>query len=360
MSKSTKQYIENPRVAKPWIYFLATYVWTWSFFGIAYWLGLSAETGGTLGVSLVLGALSGPAIMAAIFVKLALNKAGQGDYWKRVVDYKRISGKWYLAILLLIPTIGVISAMLSGYWQFFTFSNVTPSFMLTALVILFVPLAEELGWRGYILDRLQENYSAFTSSVLLGILWGFWHVPAFFLSGGGMSVIPFASLAFWEYMGGLTALSICMTWIYNNTNRSTLSAILFHMVLEFWADTGLFPWTRPDLAYHLGIHIGLWALVAVGITLIYGSKSLKKNVLEDDLIFQDNDNAQSNSFRLRDVPENESKIEHCHISSSQVKYTPYLNTQTSLAHFKNAAVDRNKMQNSDDFTHVNVSLRQGR
>lgn len=324
MSNDTKSFIANPHLAKPWVYFLATYAWTWSWFGIALWLGLSAETGGILGASLVITALSGPAIMAILFVKLALNKKGQDDYWKRIFDFKRISGKWYLAILLLIPSIGMISAILSGYWQFYTFANVTPSLLLTALVIPLVPLLEELGWRGYVLDRLQENYSALSSSIILGVLWGLWHLPAFFLMGGGLSAIPFASLAFFEYMGGLVALSVCMTWIYNNTGRSTLGAFLFHMVLEFWADTGLMPWDSPNLAYHLAFQVGLWAILAIGVTATYGAISLKTH---------HNDSKPKKSLLC--VNHNLAKNDQEPGIVSQAKYTPY-------HHLKDAKTTINK------------------
>lgn len=324
MKPNTKLFIAKPYLAQPWLFFAASYAWTWSFFSIALWLGISAETGGLLGASLVLIALSGPAVMAVTFVKFALNQEGQSDYWKRIFDHKRISGKWYLATILLIPTIGILSAILSGYWQFISFANVTPSLLLTAIVIPFVPLAEELGWRGYALDRLQEKYSALTSSIILGLAWGFWHLPAFFLPGGGLSVMKFGTLAFWEYMGGLTALSICMTWIYNNTNRSTLSAILFHSVLELCADMGLIPWSSPELAYHLGLHVGLWAFTALAVTFSCGAASLaKKHASQDEALncmIQDTKPSHLKEYAYAPKPTQ---------SLNSNRYTPYCQTQNS-------------------------------
>lgn len=169
---NTQLFVKNSKLAQPWIYFVATYVWTWFFFGIAYLMGMSAESGHTSGVVLILLALSGPAVMGIIFVYLALNKEGQKDYWKRVVDFKRIPLKFYLIIFLLIPAISILAAILSGYWNDYSFSHKLPSLYLTLLSVPLVPVLEELGWRGYVLDRLQEKYSALTSSVILGSLWG--------------------------------------------------------------------------------------------------------------------------------------------------------------------------------------------
>lgn len=259
-------YVKRPTLAKPWIYFLATYAWTWSFFGIAYLKRMSAESGHALGVILVLLALSGPALMGIIFTYLSLDKAGQKDYWKRVLDFKRISFKWYLVIFFLIPVVSIIAAMLSGYWEMYFFSHKLPSLYLTILSVPLVPILEELGWRGYALDRLQEKYSAVTSSLILGALWGPWHLPAFFLQGSVFGLMPFLSLTFWLYMINAIAITVCFTWIYNNTGRSTLSAILFHVVLEFCANTGLIPWDRSEHKYN----VALWIIIALMLVLYRG------------------------------------------------------------------------------------------
>jgi membrane protease YdiL (CAAX protease family) len=273
----TRLYVKRPKLAQPWIYFLATYAWTWFFFGIAYLMGVSAENGNTVGVVLVLLALSGPAVMGIAFVYLALNKEGQKDYWRRILDFKRISFKFYLIIFLLIPALSILAAILSGYWNVYSFSHKLPSLYLTILSVPLVPVLEELGWRGYVLDRLQEKYSALRSSLILGALWGPWHLPAFFLQGSIFGLMPFASLTFWLYMFHAVVISVYFTWIYNNTARSTLSAILLHIVLEFCANTGMIPWDRPEHLYN----VTLWTVLVIVITFIYGSKTLaRKDVVK--------------------------------------------------------------------------------
>lgn len=273
----TRLFVRSSKLAQPWIYFLATYAWTWFFFGIAYLMGVSAESGSTLGVVLVLLALSGPAVMGIAFAYLALNKDGQQDYWRRILDFKRIPFKFYLIIFLLIPALSILAAILSGYWNFYSFSHKLPSLFLTILSVPLVPVLEELGWRGYVLDRLQEKYSALRSSLILGALWGPWHLPVFFLQGSIYGLMPFASLTFWLYMFHLVIITVYFTWIYNNTARSTLSAILLHTVLEFCANTGLIPWDRPEHLYN----VTLSTILVIVITYIYGSKTLaRKDVVK--------------------------------------------------------------------------------
>ena len=75
---------------------------------------------------------------------------------------------------------------------------------------------------------------------------------------------------FWLYMFHEIALTVVYTFIYNNTNRSTLSAILFHIVLEFCANTGLIPWDRPEHVYN----VTLWAVFVIIIAYLYGCKTL--------------------------------------------------------------------------------------
>jgi hypothetical protein len=74
------------------------------------------------------------------------------------------------------------------------------------------PISEEAGWRGFALPRLQSKYNALVSSLILGVIWTFWHLPLFFLAGSAQKGIPFPI-----YLVLICTLTLYITWVYNNT-----------------------------------------------------------------------------------------------------------------------------------------------
>jgi len=62
-------------------------------------------------------------------------------------------------------------------------SNLTQFLRLLFYLLITGPLCEELGWRGFVLPRLPKRFNPFTASLILGVIWGVWHLPSFFLSG---------------------------------------------------------------------------------------------------------------------------------------------------------------------------------
>jgi membrane protease YdiL (CAAX protease family) len=91
-------------------------------------------------------------------------------------------------------------------------------FLLFVLVV-----GEELGWRGYALPLLLEKRSAVSASLILGLIWGVWHLPTFVIPGTPQYGLPFAAFVLLtiEY-------SILMTWVFLHTHGSVLIATLFH------------------------------------------------------------------------------------------------------------------------------------
>ena len=92
------------------------------------------------------------------------------------------------------------------------------------------PLAEELGWRGYALDRLQAGASPIAASIHLGAVWALWHTPLFFMPETSQGAMGFGTEAFWLWVAQVLALAVIYTWVYNNTGRSILAAIVLHFM----------------------------------------------------------------------------------------------------------------------------------
>jgi membrane protease YdiL (CAAX protease family) len=107
--------------------------------------------------------------------------------------------------------------------------------------ILFLggPLGEELGWRGYALPRLQQHRTALTSSVLLGLVWGLWHIPLYLVPGTGQYEILRSgtnpAFAIVGFVGWTIGLSVLFTWLFNQTRGSLLVVILFHTAVNLAA-----------------------------------------------------------------------------------------------------------------------------
>jgi len=161
----------------------------------------------------------------------AINDEWQGvkALLRRGVDFS-FRKVWLLPIFLLMPAIvglSLLLAVLSGEPVPEMPALAQPWIIIPAFFyILFLggPLAEEFGWRGYALDRLQARLNALVASVILGVIWGLWHLPLFFMPGQDI----YRGMPIWGFILGTVLFSILFTWIYNNTGRSILAVMLFH------------------------------------------------------------------------------------------------------------------------------------
>lgn len=91
------------------------------------------------------------------------------------------------------------------------------------------PLGEELGWRGYALNELQKKYSPLVSALIVGVLWGFWHIPLWLASGyTGVNLMNYIVL----FMIGIISFSIIVTLFYN-LNKNLVIPIVTHQLFNF-------------------------------------------------------------------------------------------------------------------------------
>ena len=84
---------------------------------------------------------------------------------------------------------------------------------------------EAFGWRGYALPRLQRRYSPPQASWLVGLAWGFWHLPLFFVPP---ALLRLSELAFGPYLLAVVGMSVVFTWLYNAAGGAVLVPVLAH------------------------------------------------------------------------------------------------------------------------------------
>lgn len=98
---------------------------------------------------------------------------------------------WTFALLYPLCWLGLISliALATGLGQFnsgFVPLLLNWQFLLffAGLVIAALPtmFGEEYGWRGYLLPTLADGRSKLLATVVVGLVWGLWHIPSYFLS----------------------------------------------------------------------------------------------------------------------------------------------------------------------------------
>jgi membrane protease YdiL (CAAX protease family) len=168
---------------------------------------------------------------------VAGGRPGLRELFTRVVEW-RIGLKWY-AIALSVPIImaflaiglyrvlgnaGPDSAPASQLWPIFLSAVFTGA------------MGEELGWRGTALPRLQARWNALTSSLILGVLWGLYNLPSFFLSG-----LPLEDMPLLPFMVTALGLTTLVTWTFNRTGGSLIPVFLYHFAFNFIGNaTGIY------------------------------------------------------------------------------------------------------------------------
>jgi membrane protease YdiL (CAAX protease family) len=120
-------------------------------------------------------------------------------------------------------------------------------------------LTEEAGWRGLLLPRMQYRWSPLTAALVLGVIWGLWHLPLLSVPGAADNGLPAAG-----FLLLITGTSVLITAITNVAGGSVLLAALFHATTDAaYSYTGVVG-TDHTL---LWIAAGVTTLVAVPIVI---------------------------------------------------------------------------------------------
>ncbi|WP_123537585.1 CPBP family intramembrane glutamic endopeptidase [Halosimplex salinum] len=259
-----------------WGYLLFSHGWTWLWWSVNVIAGYEAFGRG-LPFTVVGGV--GPLLGGVAMTYVTYGPRGLADLRERLTDIERISPRWAATTVLFFPVVTFLTASVTGVvtgnplpleTTFFELLGDPGAFVATALVILVVgPLPEEVGWRGYLLDRCQVRWSALASGLAVGLVWAVWHAPLFVMPG------YFANFDFAPdpvcFGTNVVLVSVVYTWLYNNTDRSVLALVGFHFLENFVGQVT----TLPPTAEPIGIVVRV--AVVLGVVVWFGRQTFRRD-----------------------------------------------------------------------------------
>jgi uncharacterized protein len=198
---------------------------------------------------------SGPLLAALIVIPITQGLAGLKELGLRIIRW-RVRWYWYLVAIGLPLAIHLLTLVLNlaaggdiPQQPFTSFAGFLLGFAVRLINPADGPVGEEPGWRGFALPGLQSTLSPLASTAILAVLITVWHLPLFFLGGGGLPL----SIIVGGVIGPLT-FTFVATWLFNHTRGSVLMTIIMHdaegsIQAEGW------------------VYMVLWLAVAIGVVI---------------------------------------------------------------------------------------------
>jgi len=219
----------------------------------------------------------GPFLAALIVLAVTEGKRGVMGLLRRMVRW-RVGPQWYAVALLLPIVVTLTAAALNVYLlgaqrtssaaDLGGWSSFLQMFFLWLLIPGLAGTWEEPGFRGYALPRLQFRYSALVASLILGVLWAFWHLP-FVVTGEDIWIDAILFTFEW---------SIVYTWLFNNAKGSVLIVMLFHNMNNSFSSGFVGQmFSGQDSVNQAWLRLLLWGVVAIVLVVVYGSQHLSRN-----------------------------------------------------------------------------------
>jgi len=252
-------------------YFVLTLLISWSS------LLLIIGPGGFIGATevpaeqtpiLIFAMLLGPTIAGLLMTGLIHGRQGFGEFFARLRLW-RVGVVWYLIAILTAPVlVAVTSLVLSSSSPAYIPGIVTSSDKVTLIVFgliagAVVGIFEEIGWTGFAIPQLRQRHGILATGIILGLVWGLWHLPLFASSARTSQRIPPVLTLAVMLFSFLPAFRVLMVWVYDRT-RSLLVAMLMHLGQTATAFILAIPATADQTVVHdLLYAVGLWVFIAV-------------------------------------------------------------------------------------------------
>ncbi|WP_205323938.1 type II CAAX prenyl endopeptidase Rce1 family protein [Glycomyces sp. YM15] len=209
----------------------------------------------------------GPFAAAFAVTAATEGRAGVRGLLRDLVRW-RVAPRWYAAAALGLPALLMLCVLpLPGAAAAFQPDPGALGGWAFAFVLVLVvggPLGEEPGWRNFATPRLQERFGPVLGTLVLGLLWGLWHLPLFLIEGYNHAGSDLAStvVPYLVFLGFTVAIAYLFTWLYNRSDGSGPIAIIAHTFCNVSLLPVLFPGVENDLRYE-GVQLAAFTILAV-------------------------------------------------------------------------------------------------
>jgi membrane protease YdiL (CAAX protease family) len=182
----------------------------------------------------------GPGVAGILLTGLLYGRAGLREFRSRLLKW-RVGARWWAVALLTAPLLlmGVMLGLSLISPEFlpriFIASDKASVLLLGIAAGLTAGVFEELGWTGFAVPRMRLRYGVLTTGLIVGVLWGAWHLLQNYWSSGVTSgdisqALWLADAVVGTLVGQLVAFRVLMVWVYEHT-ESLLLAMLMHTSL---------------------------------------------------------------------------------------------------------------------------------
>jgi membrane protease YdiL (CAAX protease family) len=217
------------------IYFTIAFAFSWTIGAL-----LIADRSGAISVPRWLHYVSafGPAVSALLVTAMLEGRPGLLDLWRRITRVGVGLRWWLIAVgspLALGAAAVAIYALSSGALPdlaLFGEVDYLGSIGIGAAVLLWIAtygFGEEIGWRGFAFHRMEAS-GWVRAAVLIGVVWGLWHLPYLFYKD---NFIALGAGGFVFFLVSITMGSILLSWIYRGSGYSILMVALWHGLFDF-------------------------------------------------------------------------------------------------------------------------------
>lgn len=135
----------------------------------------------------------------------------------------RLPLRWFGA--LLIPP-ALILAILLAFEKFLSPVYAPNRFWVGLLFGIPAGFLEEIGWMGFAFPKMRHNSAALGAAILLGLLWGLWHLPVINFLGTAVPHGAYWFPFFLAFGAAMTAMRVLFAWLYTNTESVLLCQLL--------------------------------------------------------------------------------------------------------------------------------------